>query len=208
LLWFGCRLSWDQNTAPKEPESNKENFEQHDVEWQDLDLLVDEASSTQGETIELLIEELGNQEHSDSVILLENEQRPTVEEDKLVPKIVYLTMSDNKQQQPQPQPQPQPQQPQPQQQPTAVLDQNVQQVQVQVSAPCLIRIRCVVITTTTTTTTTTTITSTWQRSWLRHGGTNRKVVGSKPRCHWSFSLTYSFQLHYGPEVNSTSNRNE
>ena len=92
-----------------------------------------EASSTQGDRIELRVEEVGSQEHSDSVILLEKEQSPTVGEAKLVPKIVFLAMSDNKQQQPQPQPQPQP--PQTQQQAAAVLDQNVQQVQVQVSAP-------------------------------------------------------------------------
>jgi len=27
-------------------------------------------------------------------------------------------------------------------------------------------------------------------------------------CHWNFSLTKSFQLHYGPGVDSASNRNE
>ena len=27
-------------------------------------------------------------------------------------------------------------------------------------------------------------------------------------CHWNFSLTQSFQLHYGPGVDSASNRNE
>jgi hypothetical protein len=27
-------------------------------------------------------------------------------------------------------------------------------------------------------------------------------------CQWNFSLTYSFQPHYGPGVNSASNRNE
>jgi hypothetical protein len=27
-------------------------------------------------------------------------------------------------------------------------------------------------------------------------------------CHWSFSLTYSFQLHYGPGFSSVSNRHE
>jgi hypothetical protein len=27
-------------------------------------------------------------------------------------------------------------------------------------------------------------------------------------CHWNFSLTYSFRSHYGPEVDSASNRNE
>lgn len=132
LLWFGCRQSWDQNTAPREPEANKENIQQHDVEWQTLDLLVGEASSTQGDSFELRVEEVGSQEHCDSVILLEKERSPSGGEAKLVPKIVFLTMSDNKQQQPQQQPQPQPQ---PQQQAAAVLDQNVQQVQVQVSAP-------------------------------------------------------------------------
>lgn len=101
-------------------------------------MLVGEASSTQGDRIELQIEEAGSREHSGSVFLLENEQTPTVEEAKLVPKVVFLAMSDNKQQQQQPQPQaqpqPQPPPPQPQQQAAAVLDQNVQQVQVQVSA--------------------------------------------------------------------------
>jgi hypothetical protein len=27
-------------------------------------------------------------------------------------------------------------------------------------------------------------------------------------CHWNFSLTLSFRSHYGPEVDSASNRNE
>jgi len=27
-------------------------------------------------------------------------------------------------------------------------------------------------------------------------------------CHWNFSLTLSFRPHYGPGVDSTSNRNE
>ena len=27
-------------------------------------------------------------------------------------------------------------------------------------------------------------------------------------CHWDFSVTKSFQLHYGPGVESASNRNE
>jgi hypothetical protein len=27
-------------------------------------------------------------------------------------------------------------------------------------------------------------------------------------CHWNFSLTYSFRLHYGPGVDSASNRDE
>jgi hypothetical protein len=133
LLWFGFRQSWDQNTVPREPEANKENIQQHDVEWQALNLLVGEANSTQCDRIELRVEEVGSQEHSDSVILLEKAQSPTVGEAKLVPKIVFLAMSDNKQQQPQQQQQPQPQQPQ--QQTAALLDQNVQQVQVQVSTP-------------------------------------------------------------------------
>ena len=28
------------------------------------------------------------------------------------------------------------------------------------------------------------------------------------RCHCNFSLTYSFRLHYGPRVDSASNRNK
>ena len=28
------------------------------------------------------------------------------------------------------------------------------------------------------------------------------------RCHWNFSLTKSYRLHYGPGVDSASNRNE
>ena len=27
-------------------------------------------------------------------------------------------------------------------------------------------------------------------------------------CHWNFSLIEAFQLHYGPELDSASNRNE
>jgi hypothetical protein len=27
-------------------------------------------------------------------------------------------------------------------------------------------------------------------------------------CHWNFALTYSFRSHYGPGVDSVSNRNE
>ena len=27
-------------------------------------------------------------------------------------------------------------------------------------------------------------------------------------CHWNFSLAYSFRSHYGPGVDSASNRNE
>jgi hypothetical protein len=91
-------------------------------------LLVGEASSTQDDRIELQVKEVGSQEHSNSVILLEKKQSPREGEAELVPKIVFLDMSDNKQQQPQ-------QQPQPQQQAATVIDQNVQQVQVQVSAP-------------------------------------------------------------------------
>ena len=36
-----------------------------------------------------------------------------------------------------------------------------------------------------------------------------KGRGFDPRwCHWSFSFTYSFRPHYGPGVDSASNRNE
>jgi len=28
------------------------------------------------------------------------------------------------------------------------------------------------------------------------------------RCYWNFSATYSFRSHYGPGVDSASNRNE
>ena len=36
-----------------------------------------------------------------------------------------------------------------------------------------------------------------------------KVCGFDSRwCHWNFSLTYSFRPHYGPRVDSASNRNE
>jgi hypothetical protein len=37
-------------------------------------------------------------------------------------------------------------------------------------------------------------------SWLRHRATSRNVVGSILEslwCHWNFSLTQSFQPHYG-----------
>ena len=49
---------------------------------------------------------------------------------------------------------------------------------------------------------------TWWRSWLRHCATSRKVAGSIPDgvieiFHWQ-----SFQPHYSPGVDSTSNRNE
>ena len=34
-------------------------------------------------------------------------------------------------------------------------------------------------------------------------------IASDPSwCHWNFSLTYSFRSHYGPGVDSASNRNE
>jgi hypothetical protein len=46
-------------------------------------------------------------------------------------------------------------------------------------------------------------------AWLRHSATNRKVVGSIPdACHQDFSPTQSFKPHYGPGVDSASNRNE
>jgi len=32
--------------------------------------------------------------------------------------------------------------------------------------------------------------------------------GFDSRCHWDFSLTQSFRPHYGPGVDSASNRNE
>ena len=48
-----------------------------------------------------------------------------------------------------------------------------------------------------------------------HGGTVVKVLCYKSEgrwfdftwFHWYFSLTYSFQSHYGPGVESASNRN-
>jgi hypothetical protein len=48
------------------------------------------------------------------------------------------------------------------------------------------------------------------------GGTVVKVLCYKSEgrwfdsrwCHWNFSLTESFRLHYGPGVDSASNRNE
>ena len=48
------------------------------------------------------------------------------------------------------------------------------------------------------------------------GGTVVKVLGYKSegrwfdsrRCHWNFLLTQSFRSHYGPGVDSASNRNE
>jgi hypothetical protein len=35
-----------------------------------------------------------------------------------------------------------------------------------------------------------------------------EVRGFDSRCHWNFSLTWSFRSQYGPEVDSASNRNE
>jgi len=42
------------------------------------------------------------------------------------------------------------------------------------------------------------------------GSTVVKVLcyKSEGSCHWNFSLTLSFRSHYGPEVDSASNRNE
>jgi hypothetical protein len=45
--------------------------------------------------------------------------------------------------------------------------------------------------------------------WLRYCATNRKVAGSIPDgVIGIFSLTLSFRSHYGPGVDSVSNRNE
>jgi len=35
-----------------------------------------------------------------------------------------------------------------------------------------------------------------------------KSVGRGSWCHWNFSVTLSFRSHYGPGVDSASNRNE
>jgi hypothetical protein len=44
---------------------------------------------------------------------------------------------------------------------------------------------------------------------LRHYATGRKVTGSIPdEVIAFFKYTYSFQSHYGPGVDSASNRNE
>jgi hypothetical protein len=51
--------------------------------------------------------------------------------------------------------------------------------------------------------------------WAR-GGVVVEALRYKPEgrgfdslwCHWTFSLTYSFRSHYGPGVDSASNRNE
>jgi len=48
-----------------------------------------------------------------------------------------------------------------------------------------------------------------QRCWLRHCAASRKVAGSIPDVAIGiFSMTQSFRLHYGPGVDSVSNRNE
>jgi len=39
-------------------------------------------------------------------------------------------------------------------------------------------------------------------------GTSRKVGFDSRWCHWIFSLTLSFRPHYGPGVDSASNKNE
>ena len=45
--------------------------------------------------------------------------------------------------------------------------------------------------------------------WLRCCATNRKVAGSIPDCVIVFFIDIkSFRSHYGPRVDSTSNRNE
>jgi len=47
------------------------------------------------------------------------------------------------------------------------------------------------------------------RSWFRHRAASRKVAGSIPDgVIGFFSLTQSFRPHYGPGVDSASNRNE
>ena len=48
------------------------------------------------------------------------------------------------------------------------------------------------------------------------GGVVVKALHYKPAgrgfdfrwCHWNFSVTYSYRSHYGPGVDSASNRNE
>ena len=45
--------------------------------------------------------------------------------------------------------------------------------------------------------------------WLRYCATNLKVAGSIPACVSGFFIdTKSFRLHYGPGIDSASNRNE
>ena len=43
---------------------------------------------------------------------------------------------------------------------------------------------------------------------VKHCATSRKVEGSIPNGHWDLSLTQSFKPHFGPEVDSASNRNK
>ena len=48
-----------------------------------------------------------------------------------------------------------------------------------------------------------------EAQWLRCRATNRKVAGSIPAGVSEFSIDIkSFRLHYGPAVDSASNRNE
>jgi len=45
--------------------------------------------------------------------------------------------------------------------------------------------------------------------WLRYYATNQQVAGSIPNgVIRIFSVTWSFRSHYGPGVDSASNRNE
>jgi hypothetical protein len=49
----------------------------------------------------------------------------------------------------------------------------------------------------------------WWCKWSRHCATSWKVVGSFSDVgHEGFSWTWSFWPHYGPGINSSSNRNE
>jgi hypothetical protein len=47
-------------------------------------------------------------------------------------------------------------------------------------------------------------------AWLRHCAASRKVAGSIPDedIGFFFQVTLSFQSHYGPGIDSASNRNE
>jgi hypothetical protein len=57
--------------------------------------------------------------------------------------------------------------------------------------------------------------SSYSNTWAR-GGVVVKALRYKPAgrgfdsrwCHWNFSVTESFRSHYGPGVDSASNRNE
>ena len=59
-------------------------------------------------------------------------------------------------------------------------------------------------------------TSNDQKNYEGNGSTVVKVLRYKSEgrwfdsrwCHWNFSITYSFRSHYGPGVDSASNRNE